>query len=65
MQNYDCLMPFKAYAVEEFVKFNSRQLQELFLARFNDQLDIQYLSDNRVILDHFFLHSSDRNDIKE
>jgi hypothetical protein len=66
MQTYNCLIRFKQYASEEFVRFNSRQIQNLIYERFSREMDIDYLEENRIILDHFFQHNrEDRDEIQQ
>lgn len=63
LSHYNCLSEFKSYAQDFFEPFNSRQTQNIVLRTLELDIDLDYISRERVVLDHFHLHNRDRERI--
>ena len=65
LNEFDCLVPFRCYAADMFERFNSRQIQSIIMQTFSTEFDIDYLEKSKVILEHFPMHTDDRQAIEE
>ena len=57
LSGYNCLVEFKAYAGDEFTKFNGRQKQQIINQALAKEFDLEHLKHNAVVLDSFPLHT--------
>ena len=63
VKNYNCNLPFESKAKDLFYRFNSRQHQYIVTQLLRRELDIDRLMANKVLLEHFPLHSPERLNI--
>lgn len=64
LKKFDCLLPFKTHARDIFEQFNSRQHHYIVSETLQRELDFEFLSTSKIIIDHFPLHYSERKRIQ-
>jgi len=63
LKQYDFMTRFRGYASEIFEQFNSRQQQFIMAATFKREMDIDFLMQAKIIVDHYPVHGTDRTKI--
>ena len=61
LSRYDCNMPFVSYAADMFDQFNARQHQAIILKTLDNEMDLGYLKQSGVLVDHWPVHMPERD----